>query len=232
MKVSFFAHKIIANVQGLEKQSASDYDSYAETTAFWSFIDLAGSSNYRINRGPRKGFIRGELFFDAIKATVAPVVDVEILKEMGDAVFMYCRDFTPLFETLLLIDHVFSILAANPDDLQYPLSIRAAIGHGIAKRLARDRTGSDFLGTSIDELSRLMGVRSSKTNFIIHESAYKVISNLLPDYQFVRVGEPTMLSGELSKGLANPIFYREMYIQQNELATFEQRFSYWHKTNQ
>lgn len=196
--------------------------------AFWAFVDLKNSANYRIARGPKKGYVRGETFFSIVRAIISPAEDVRLIKELGDAVMLSCRDFTPLFESILLIEHVAHHIASVTDDVEFPFGVRSGISSGPAKKLIRDR--EDFLGRPIDELSRIMAVRSANTNILIHDHAFTVARDLLREYdEFLTISEAIMIPAIMSKGAAEPIYYREMIANPSKLANFRNSFAPWRK---
>src|ERR1043165_3459691 len=89
--VNFYATKVNALVLKQREDMAAAYDRHSETNAFWAFVDLKASSNYRIARGPKKGYVRGETFFSIVRAVIAPAEDVRLIKELGDAAAMSSR---------------------------------------------------------------------------------------------------------------------------------------------
>jgi hypothetical protein len=142
-----------------------------------------------------------------------------------------CRDFTPLLESILLIDHVASQVASVAVDTDFPFGVRAGIGSGPAKKLIRDR--EDFLGRPIDELSRVMSVRSSMTNILIHDHVFTAMREPLRDYDdFLTVGDAVQIPAAMTKGAAEPIYYRELLINRVALGNFRERFAAWRQAQE
>ncbi len=228
MDVNFYATKAHALVLKQREDMEDAYDRHSEMNAFWAFVDLKNSTNYRIARGPKQGYVRGETFFSIVRAVIGPAEDVRLIKELGDAVMLSCRDFTPLFESVLLIDQVAYQFASAVEDAEFPFGVRAGISSGPAKKLIRDR--EDFLGRPIDELSRVMAVRSPNTNILIHDHAYTVARDFLGEYaDFLTVNDAIMIPAAMTKGAAESIYYRELIVNRGALGNFRNSFAAWRK---
>jgi len=226
MDVSFYSTKVHALVLKQRQDMEAAYERHSAVNAFWAFVDLKASSNYRIARGPKLGYVRGETFFSLVRAVIASAEDVRLIKEIGDAVLLSCRDFGPLFESLLLIDHVAFQIASLADDSEFPFGVRAGISNGPAKKLLREK--EDFLGRPIDELARVMTVRPPNTNLLLHESAYTAAGDQLRDYtEFMQISEAIMMSASMTKGAAGPIYYREALLNRPALSAFRGAFGAW-----
>jgi hypothetical protein len=226
MDVSLYATRLQAEVMAAREQMEKAYDRYADTTRFWSFIDLVHSSNFRIVKGPKDGYVRGETFLTLVAAVIAPCTDVAVVKEVGDAVFLSSPTFRPLFESVLLLDQTAHQLAAIAGSPNFPFAVRAAIGFGVAKRLTRPH--EDFLGTPIDRLSRIMAVRSATSNLLLEEEAYQPSAPILKEYaRFLTVSDPRILHSSQSKALLQNIYYRELLVDRQGLAPFRDHFVPW-----
>jgi class 3 adenylate cyclase len=161
-----------------------------------------------------------------VKTILAPAEGVRLIKEIGDAVLLSCRDFTPLLESVLLMEQVAYQMASAPDDPEFPFGIRVGISNGPAKKLLRE--SEDFLGRPIDELARIMAVRSSRSNILIHESVYRVAKDLLSEYgSFLSVGDAEMVPSDIAKGAREPIWYRELLIDRVAMGHHRDGFSSW-----
>jgi hypothetical protein len=229
--VNFYATRAHALVLKQREDMEAAYDRHSEMNAFWAFVDLKNSANYRIARGPKKGYVRGETFFAIVRTVIGPAEDVRLLKEMGDAVMLSCRDFTPLLESVLLIDHVARQIAGDAEDAEYPFGVRAGLSSGPAKRLIRDN--EDFLGRPLDELARIMTVRSANTNLLIHDHVFTAARDFLAEYaEVVTVGDAVMIPAAMTKGAVEPIYYRELIVNQSSLGKFRRGFSSWRKPAQ
>jgi len=226
MNVAFYATKIQAQVMKEREQTEYAYERYADATLFWCFVDLVESSNFRIVHGPKEGYVRGETFFSLVNAVIAPCPDIRVVKEIGDATFLAAPSFRPLLESVVLIDQAARQLAAVAATTEFPFDIRAAIGFGPAKRLTRPH--EDFLGTPIDQLARIMTVRSETAKLFLHEHAYAPSVEILREYQtFLQVGEPDMVTAASSKHMLRPVFYRELKVNREALVEFRDHFVPW-----
>ncbi len=226
MDVSLYAARIQAEVLRVRDDLEAAYDRYADATFFWAFVDLVDSSNYRIAHGPKEGYVRGEAFFTLVRTVIAPCTDVRLIKEIGDEVFLSAPSFRPLFESLVLMDQTAQSLALVVGTENYPFAVRGGIGFGPGKRLIRPH--EDFLGTPIDQLARIMSVRSERGNLLLHDAAHRPSEEILKEYSgFLQVGEQRMVPAELSKGMRKPVYYRELVIDGAGLRKFRDHFHPW-----
>lgn len=226
MDVNLYITRIAAEVLRVRDDSAAAYERYPDATFFWAFIDLSGSSNYRMAHGPREGYVRSEAFFTLVRTVVAPYSEVRLLKEIGDEALLTAPSFRPLLESVLLADATARNLGLVIGTAEYPFGVRACIGFGAAKRLVRPQ--DDFVGSPIDQLARLMSVRSDRSSVLLHEDAFRPSEDILREYSdFLSVGSSTMLSPELSKGMVRPVFYRELKIDARALGQFTGKFAPW-----
>jgi hypothetical protein len=208
------------------EQAENTYDRYPEIIQFWASVDLVSSSNYRLEHGPRQGYVRGETFFSLISTVIASCPEIRLLKEMGDAVLLSADTFRPLLESLILIEQTAQQLSRILTAERYPFSVRSAVDFGPAKRLIR--RGEDFLGIPLDRLSRLMRVRHENSSIVLHEDLMSFSEDILLEYQsFLTVGNPQTLSAELTKGMTRLVQYRHLFIDRDRLAEFENFFVPW-----
>ncbi|MFQ5585659.1 MAG: hypothetical protein ACE5GF_02375 [Thermodesulfobacteriota bacterium] len=226
MKIGEYTTRIQNDMMRERKYLAAAFDRLPDATMFWGMIDLAGSTNFRILYGPREGYVRGETFFALIHSIITPCAEVRLLKEIGDAVFLAAPSFRPLFECFILIDQVTSQMASVAGTEKYPFSIRGGISYGAAKRMRRTRT--DFLGSAIDILSRIMTIRSERTNLILHEDAYSSSTDIIKEYSdFLTLSESKNLSSTISKTMVHSVPYREICINRAALMEFAGCFAPW-----
>lgn len=224
--VYYYGTRVLTAVLENRKNMEAAYERYSAVNGFWALVDLKSSSNYRIVRGPKLGYLRSEVFFNVVRTVIEPAHEVQLIKEIGDAVLLASRDFAPLFESLLLVDHVAGQYTANEDDHEFPFGIRSAMSAGPAKRLLRER--QDYLGRAIDELARVMTVRSPDASILLHESAYNASKDQMVDYEsFASVGKAIMLPAALAKGSLEPIYYREVHVARKALSEFKGAFAPW-----
>ena len=159
MSVGLYASKIQAEVLSARDVLAKAYRDYPDSDAYWCMVDLAQSSNYRLNQGPEKGYIRGESFFSLINASIRPYAEIRVIKEIGDAVLIRSLGFRPVLEAAMLMLQAAKQLAFVAGDETYPFAIRLAIDFGAAKKISRPH--EDYLGEPIDRLARIMALRFS-----------------------------------------------------------------------
>ena len=226
MNVGLYATKLQALVMKEREEIETAYERYPDSTLFWAFIDLVGSSNYRIVHGLKSGYVRGETFFSLVGAVVARCADLRVIKEIGDAVLLACSSFRPLFESLVLVDQISRQMADLAGTQNFPFAVRGALGFGAAKRLTRRH--EDFLGAPIDQLSRIMGIRSERTNLLIDVDAYGPSKDILQEYQpSIKIGEPQTVPESTSKSMVRSVYYREILVDHESLPEFRSHFSYW-----
>jgi class 3 adenylate cyclase len=229
MNVGFYAAKIQAQVMRHREDIEYAYERYPDTTKFWALIDLVGSSNYRLLKGPGKGYVRGETFFSLVGEVITPYPEIELLKEIGDASLLSADSLRPLLETLVLADQVALQMRLVAGDEQFPFTIRAGISYGPVKKLTR--TGQDYLGSPLDQLARILGIRSGDTNLFLHEAAYQAQESIVGEYSdFLSVSNVKSLSPQESKGMLQPVYYRELKIRTAELREFREHFSPWRQS--
>lgn len=210
---------------GRRQEIESAYDRYPDTTQFWVFVDLVSSSNYRIARGPKAGYVLGETFFALIDAVASPSPSIRTIKEIGDAVLLASDELRPLLEAVVLMRQTAWQLESIGGPDGEPFDIRMAVGFGTAKRLTRPH--EDFLSTSIDKLARLMGVRE-QADFLIAEEAYQVGSSICAEYDsFLKLGSVQQLGGAATKGMLEEVWYRSAHIDRAKVVEFREHFVPW-----
>ena len=216
MRTEYFTTASQARVTRQREVIEQAYDSLPETLGYWAMIDLVKSSNYRLTRGAKPGYIRGETFFSLVRDVVGRSSETRVIKEIGDAVLLSSLTFRPIFECVILVDQVAHQMAAIAGDGDYPFAIRSGIGFGNAKRIVRDN--DDFLGAPIDRLARIMGVRSETSRILVDDEAYRVSAEVAAEYVSVlKFSESMMLSAEIAKNMARPVTYREVRMDRGAL---------------
>lgn len=228
MKLNFIITKLQASVEGEQEKFTKNYSSLTDDTKVWCMIDLVNSSNYRLLKGPMYGYVRGETFFSLIKNVISHNNQVRLIKEMGDAVLLASESLRPLLESVILITQISrNIKATQPEEI-YPFEIRSGLSFGIAKKLIRQN--EDFLGSSIDQLARIMSIRSSSSNIIIQEEAFNHNIRILEEYKnFLLISEPKKLLPKDSKNMIQDITYREITIDLKSFLNFDDYFTDWRK---
>lgn len=226
--IDFLTTMIQAKVLSDQKTMEVSYEKYPDTTEFWCMIDLVSSSNYRILCGPQKGYLRGETFFSLVRNVINPNIHIRLLKEMGDAVLLSSSSLRPILECLLLVDQISTQISDLYKDEIYPFKIRGGISFGNAKRILRSY--EDYLGSCIDQLARIMAVKSDTSNLLMHEDAYNTNKEILEEYnEFLSVSSPIRISKETSKNMSTEIYYRELNVNRKKLLEFRKYFYEWTK---
>ena len=226
MSILLYSTRIQGNVLSKKESHEKNYELFKESHFYWAFVDLKHSSNYRIVYGPLDGYVRSESFFSLVSEVIAPCEDVRKIKEIGDEVFLCSSSFRSLFECIVMIWFIADKLSSALGSEKYPFSIRAAIGSGPAKRL--DRGSDDFVGSPIDQLSRIMSLRDEDNDIRIHESVYNDNIDIMDEYKsFLSVGNTKLLTLDKAKSIGTNIFYRNLELSTPELELFSNHFTPW-----
>jgi len=231
MNVGFYAAKAQAQIMRHREDHEFSYERYKDTTRFWAMIDLVGSSNYRLLKGEDEGYVRGETFFSLVNEVTGPYTEIEILKEIGDASLLSSDSLRPLLEALVLADQVAHQMRLIAGDEQFPFAIRGGISYGPVKQLKRPDRPRDYLGSPLDQLARILGVRVPDTNLVIHEAACQSQEAILEQYsEFLTLSSATPLTEAQSKGMLKPVYYRRLFVDGDKLREFRQHFVPWRET--
>lgn len=228
MSIGLYASKIQSEVLAERDTLAKAYRDYPDSNLYFCMVDLAQSSNYRITKGPERGYIRGESFFTLISAATRPYTDVRVFKEIGDAAVMCCAELRPLLEAGLLMTRAARQLAFVAGDETFPFALRIGIEFGVAKRLTRRH--EDYLGECIDRLARIMSVRSERTNFVLGEKAFDPNKSILNEYAALcEVSGPLQLQLAGGKQLHEQVIYREVIPKTDSPSEFSDYFVQWRR---
>jgi len=226
MSIHLMTTKIKANVLSQVEDIEKRYDLLPDITAYWCFIDLNDSANYRLSQGSKDGYVRGELFFLLVKEVITRCPEIRLIKEIGDAVFISSQEFRPILESFLLIDQISFEFRVFEEREKYPFSLKAGISYGPAKRLIRNH--EDCLGSSTDATSRLMSACDEENNFVVDENVVSLNKQILDEYNsFLSMGSPKILPEQKSKGLLKQLIYRELKIDRKLFHVFSSCFSSW-----
>jgi hypothetical protein len=209
MKLNFILTKMQGAVERDQEKFSQSYSALTDDTMVWCMIDLVNSSNYRLLKGPQLGYIRGETFFSLIRNVISSNNQIRLIKEIGDAVLLGSDSLRPLLEGVILINQIAqNIKSTSPDEI-YPFEIRSGFSFGIAKKLIRP--SEDFLGSSIDQLARIMVIRSSTSNTLIQEEAYQHFEDILKEYNsFLTVSETRRIMPKESKKMIKGYFLQRI----------------------
>jgi hypothetical protein len=228
MKLNFIITKLQASIEGKQEEFLKSYSSLTDDTKVWCMVDLVNSTNYRLLKGPKLGYVRGETFFTLIKNVISANNQVRLIKEIGDAVLITSDGLRPLLESIILINQISKNLKSTQPPEVYPFEVRCGFSYGIAKKLIRPH--EDFLGSSIDQLSRIMSIRSETANIYIQEEAYDHFEEIIKEYNsFLQISNPKKLPPKDTKNMILDITYREINIDWEKLLDFNDHFVPWRK---
>jgi class 3 adenylate cyclase len=227
-RAAYYVTRIQAEVIHRREDLLAAYELSPDTSRYWAFIDLARSSNFRLVKGAKEGYVRGEQFYTLVYAALAPYGEIERLKELGDGVLIAAIELRPLFEASALITQTASELGHIAGSETYPFAVRTSIGYGPCKAL-HDRLAADYLGSPIDIVARLNGA-AEPNEILIGEEAYRSNRQVLEDYEdFVEISNMLQLSANASKNMVENINYRRATVDHTALAAHEGDFAPWKK---
>jgi hypothetical protein len=173
----------------IEQSAHSEYQSLMLRTGYWMMIDLKGSATYRQRYGSENSFKRAVVFARLIRELSAEETEFKVFKELGDGLLISALEFRPALELIVLLDAVREYWNTEVlRDISHPsLDSRAAVTYGDAHVL-----GEDYLGSPIDNVTRLSAYRSDDDTSIAVVSAdvrERVETDCERDYPFLRFGE-------------------------------------------
>lgn len=227
-RAAYYITRIQAAVIHRRDDILAAYNLSPDDTRFWAFIDLAKSANYRLTKGAKEGYVRGEEFYTLVYSAIAPYAAIQPLKELGDGVLLSSSEVRPMFEACALIAQAAEELAEVAGSESFPFAVRIAIGYGPCKQL-RDRLTSDFLGTPIDVVARLNGA-ASPGEILVTEDAYGPNRQVFDEYEgFVSFGRIEQLSAAESKSMVQPVSFRRASIDRAKMNAHEGNFVPWHE---
>ena len=226
MKLNFIVTRLYAAILEDQEKIENLYLSLPNDEKFWCIIDLVNSSNYRLLKGARLGYIRGETFFNIVKKVIYKCNQIRLIKEIGDSVLLASDSIRPLLESCILMYKIALDIKKNQPEELYPFDIRIGVSFGIAKKLIREH--EDFLGSPIDQLARIMNIRSETTNMYVQEQVYSNNFKIIEEYSsFLCVSPPIKLLSKGSKDMIENIFYRELIIDWEKFLEFNDYFTNW-----
>jgi len=226
MDVEFYATKAQADVLWSRQVSEANYDRLPERSMYFAFIDQKFSSASRAVSGAKHGYVRGEAFISLVNSVIGKCSEIKLIKEIGDEVFLVSESFRSLLESCLLIEFAANNLSDVIGSAGHPFGIRAAIGFGVVKRIARPQ--EDYIGSPIDQLARVMGIRSNSSNVLIHEDGFKINKDLFREYgAAIAVSSAIRMTSDQSKNFPDDIFYREVVVNRQVLGALRDCFVCW-----
>lgn len=229
MTTGLYATKVVGEVLAEREILRKSYRDNPDESLHWMIADLVKSSDFRLTRGPERGYIRGEEFFALVRAARRPYGDIRLIKEIGDAVLLCCQGLRPLLEVGVLMVLAARQLAYTADEKTYPFDVRIGFDFGLTKRLS-GRENEDYLGEVIDRLARIMTLKPEAHKLLIGERAHDLNQKLFAEYgKSFTVSGPLALDLPPEKQLVEPVVYREITIDPGGASEFSDRFSEWKK---
>jgi len=230
LELKFLTTQILAQVLKEREELERAYENYPDATYYWGAVDLVSSSNFRLTAGLKQGYVRGETFFSLVAAVLEPNPEVRLVKEIGDAVLLLSTSLRPLLESMIILTEAATQLTGIEFEDPFPFAVRSGIDYGPAKKLTRRH--EDYLGSPIDRLFRLMGVRQEGSSLVIHEDVVRASTGILKEYsEFLMLSDVHMLPEALSKGMREPVYYRTTALDRLKLQQFRQCFAPWRKVS-
>jgi class 3 adenylate cyclase len=225
-RISYYVARMQADVIRRRDELLKAFELSRDTTDYWAFMDLVGSSNYRLTRGAKEGYVRGEEFYSLVYSAIDPYGEVEAFKELGDGVLLRCSNMRPLFEASILIVQTAKELAHVAGSETFPFAVRISIGYGPCKRL-RERSAADYIGSPIDEAARLNGA-AEPDGIVVSEGAFEPNKQVMDEFaDFVDFSKVKQLSPEQSKHMIKPVRFRQVTIHREAFNTYEGGFAPW-----
>ncbi|HET9197881.1 MAG TPA: hypothetical protein VFN92_06470 [Solirubrobacterales bacterium] len=223
---SYYLLRIQADVISRRDELLQAFELSPDESNYWAFVDLVGSSNYRLTRGAQEGYVRGEEFYGLVYSAIGPYREIEAFKELGDGVLLSCKNLRPLFESCLLVVQTADNLAEVAGTKAFPFAVRVSISYGACKRL-RMRELPDYIGSPIDEAARLNGA-AKPNEILISHGAHQLNSQVLSDFaDFATFGAVEQLSPQQSKNMVTPVRYRRALIDGDAFRRHEGGFAPW-----
>jgi len=180
------------------ERALHEYEEAQGVAAFWMMCDLRSSAKFRIASGEQAAFVRAFGFVEICRRLGSYFSDVQVFKELGDAVLVRATDARELLEFLVLLDLTGAYARVDEErDPRYPsLSMRSAITFGTAFKV-----GADYLGQPIDRLARVSGFKqlSDNTLAVLDSAARAQFIRLLEEYPYVDLSDSMQVPAELLK---------------------------------
>jgi class 3 adenylate cyclase len=225
-RLAYYVTNLKADVLFSRDHQLKAYDRFPDTSLYWSFLDLVGSSNFRLAHGAKEGYVRADSFYTLVDAAIAPYGKIRHIKELGDGVLLASEEIRPLFEACMLIGQTARELSEVAGAESFPFGVRMAIGYGPAKRLS-GREPEDFVGSPIDITARLVGA-AEPNELLIQDVAVEPSLQVLDEYEsFAKLDGPQQLSESASKHMVKAVFYYRVNVTPGDLNTYENHFGPW-----
>jgi hypothetical protein len=212
-----FASRLLADAHDLFQESAVAYESASGIPAFWMMCDLKSSASFRLAAGEKAAFMRALGFVQLCRSLAGRHANIQVFKELGDAVLVRATDPRELLEFLVLMDLVGAYARVDEArDAAWPsLEIRSAITFGRAFNI-----GGDYLGQPLDRLARISGFKDASDNCIavLDAAARREFDELLLEYPFVTLGPSFLVAQKLLKEGEPTFRLSEMRVDRAEAA--------------
>jgi hypothetical protein len=195
--------------------------------AFWALVDLRSSARFRGLAGDERAYVRMEVFVNAFRRRFAHYDEVEVLKELGDALLVRSRSLRPLIEVACLHHLVANLWATGRGAAQdISLAARTAVTFGVAEAVDRDGV-VDYLGKPLDRLARLSSAPQDEDYLVavIEDEARAQDRDLFAEYPFLSTDGPHVLAAALLKPGEAPVHYWRVRAAPAALRDFRDYFS-------
>lgn len=175
-----------ARVVRAREESKQAYASTPDEARVLLMLDLVSSTNHRFFRGAPDAYQRTVVFYSVCQNIFGYAPTIHILKEVGDGILAVAVSSVEALEACFLLKRTeLTIRREFPDDT-FPFGVRIGLGYGPVRRLASPRP--DFLGSAIDELSRIMTDKSVDTGLLLSRAFRDHAASELARYSFARLG--------------------------------------------
>src|SRR5262245_24692450 len=104
---------LVSEAVGDERNIESYFTQSSSITAFWTLIELVGSTNFLVVNGSESAYVKAETLIKTARRVERRYETLEVLKELGDAVLLRSQDFRHTLEAVLLLDAVGHTLQAQ-----------------------------------------------------------------------------------------------------------------------
>lgn len=219
-------YEIAANTRA---QAEREYSLSADHQLCIILLDLVASTNHRFFRGPKEAFERATVFYQLCHGIFDHSRTIQIAKKMGDGILAFGTDITEVIEGCLLIMRAERLVRNEFADELFPFQVRIGISQGSLKRISSD--GEDYLGSAIDELSKIMGVIKPlpDNSILISRSFLKHHTQTLQGYKCVTVGKLQSWTDSSGPPTHTPIDFYLAEVDSSEMSVCTESYVLWSK---
>ena len=178
-------------------------------------LDLVASTNFRFFRGPTEAYERTMVFYSLCHHIFGSAGTLQIIKEMGDGILAVGSDAKEVLNACIAFRRVERMIRSDFEDDRFPFRVRIGVGHGVLKRLAG--RSPDFLGSTIDELSRIMADKTDDGAILLSESFRELAAEFLEQYPFASIGGRRSWTDKDAHVAHEPIDYYPVFVDFNKI---------------